>query len=198
MGIQEIANRVGYSSSWVCLRLHFLEGMSDLVRSRILAGTFPARAYMYGIKSFTRVKSTPSSDIDAFVEALSGKGLSTRELFILAQGYFGGNRAIKELVTMGTPHRALQLLSVEEEPPGDGDAAFTVPQRAMLGGLKSVATNMQRVQRGLSDVTWEESGFAESVNFWTDNIRAHWESFAETVRELHDRSRPAPCGQDIA
>ena len=59
-----------------------------------VSGQFPVRAYMYNLRTFTRVKKVPGKEIDTFVQAVAGKSLSTRDIETLAYGYFHGGGAI--------------------------------------------------------------------------------------------------------
>jgi predicted transcriptional regulator len=125
MSIYDIAQHLGRSPSWVSMRLGVIEDLSPLVREKIMSGAFPARAYLYGIKGFTRVNKIGRQQVDAFVGAVSGKGLSTRELFVLSRAYFSAGGAIRSLICEGNVRRALRLLL--EEAQGVDDA--TLPQR---------------------------------------------------------------------
>ena len=78
MSIYDIARRLDRSPAWVSLRLGVLDDLSPLVREKIVSGAFSARAYLYGIKGFTRVNNIGKERVDAFVDAVSGKGLTAR------------------------------------------------------------------------------------------------------------------------
>ncbi|MCP4703452.1 MAG: ParB N-terminal domain-containing protein, partial [candidate division Zixibacteria bacterium] len=79
LDLPEIASRLGRSRSWVSLRFHLMDEMSDIIRDKIVSGLFPVRVYMYGLRKFTRVKSE-LAQVERFVTEVSGNGLSTRDI----------------------------------------------------------------------------------------------------------------------
>lgn len=194
MSIYEIAQRLGYSSSWVSMRLGLVEEMSEPVRAKIMTGAFPARAYMYGLKGFTRVKRLDPKEVDTFVEALSGKGFSTREILRLSRAYFAGEGVIRRQVVQGQPRRALKLLRMQEN---DGGESQREPaQRRLLADLKATALAMARIGADAERATWCEATFRESANLWSETIRKRLQSFSRTIEEVYDRSRATSSGAD--
>lgn len=191
LSIYEIAGRLGHCVSWVSMRLGLGESMSELVREKIMSGAFPARAYLYGLKGFTRVNKIAQERVDDFVEAVSGKGLSTRELFVLSRAYFGGGCVVQQLITDGHPRRALQLLSGQTAQ--RIDSTLSDSQRTLLRDLECAAVSMERVEYYAGNVGWESEEFSQIVNLSSERIRRRLRSFAEVIRGLYDRSEPARC-----
>ncbi len=64
--------------------------MSEPVRRQLFAGAFPVYSYMCLLRQFMRMNGVSQEQIEEFVLALSGKGLSVREVEQLAHGCFRG------------------------------------------------------------------------------------------------------------
>ena len=106
----EIAQQLARSKGWVSLRLGLFEELPAAVREKLFAGQFPAYAYLYTVRPFMRINKVPASQIEAFVRAVSGKGLSVREIAFLFQGAFQGSWTSTVLppamaITTGFPAR---------------------------------------------------------------------------------------------
>jgi ParB/RepB/Spo0J family partition protein len=193
LSIYDIAVQLGRSPSWVSIRLGLFEELSDLVREKIMSGAFPARAYLYGIKGFTRVNKISAQRVDAFVEAVSGRGLSTRELFVLSRAYFTGGDAIRSLIRDGNLRRALRLLM--DDPEGTDDTTLTERERQFIKDLSDTSAGMNRIIAkvvGIGDD--EKRSFLQYVNLWCSSILRLQKEFSTIIKELYDRSGPAGCG----
>jgi hypothetical protein len=188
MSIYDIARRLGRSPAWVSLRLGVLDDLTPLVRSKLLSGAFPARAYLYGIKGFTRVNNIDRERVDAFVAATSGKGFSTRDLFVLSRAFFTGGSVIERLVLEGDVHRALQLLSADTD--GSDDASLTYKERLFIKDLQSTATGMSRITANGGSLHMQGSSFSQYVNLWSNALLKRLSDFSTTIKELYDRSGP--------
>ena len=119
LSVMEIARHLERSPAWVSVRLGILSQMSESVREAIFTGKFPARSYLYTLQSFTRVNKTPQSDITEFVQAVSGKNLSLRQIDMLANGYFRGGAELKAQIQRGQIGWTLEQLQksrVQESP----------------------------------------------------------------------------------
>lgn len=114
LSVSEIARQLDRSPAWVSVRLGLFGGMSPELRQAIFDGRFPGRSYMYTIRPFTRVKGIVKSDIDDFVQAVSGKGLSTRSISCLAQSYFKGGPKLREQILKGDLDWTLEQLKKAE------------------------------------------------------------------------------------
>jgi hypothetical protein len=191
--IYDIAVHLDRSPSWVSMRLGMLEQMSALVREKILSGAFPIRAYMYGLKGFTRVNKISAGQIDAFVSAVSGKSLSTRELFVLCRSFFTGGRLMQDMILRGDIHRALRLYGNS----GDEDSALSMEQRSFVGDLQRAVSSMERLIHWSGDFQQQDGYFAQYVHFYTDKIRTQLTRFTTVIGALYDRSRPPGGGADI-
>ena len=79
MNVADIALELSRSKSWVTMRLGMLSEMSAKVRQQLFTGAFPVYSYMYLIRSFMRMNGVKANQIEEFVVALSGQGLSLRD-----------------------------------------------------------------------------------------------------------------------
>jgi hypothetical protein len=195
LSIYEIAVRLEHSPSWVSMRLGMLEDLSDFVREKIMSGAFPARAYMYGIKGFTRVNNIPQRRVDAFVEAVSGKRLSTRELFVLSRAYFTGGTVIEQLIREGDVYRAVYLLNTNAN--GHNDSGLTDPQRFFVTYLSSIADTMVYIMAKTGEIDRDNASFMQYINLWSATIIKRLDEFSIVIKELYDRSGPTGGGVDL-
>jgi hypothetical protein len=88
MNVAEISTELSRSKSWVSMRLGLLAEMSAKVREQLFKGAFPVYSYMYLLRQLMRMNGVKVGQIEEFVLALSGKGLSVREVEQLAHGFF--------------------------------------------------------------------------------------------------------------
>lgn len=194
LSIYDIALRLERSPSWVSMRLGIVEQLSDVVRTKIMSGAFPARAYMYGIKGFTRVNSISQELVDAFVTAVSGKGLSTRNLSTLSHAYFTGGPALRQLISEGDVRRALAMVTADAPLKNDGPRDDT--SQGIARELKIVALAMGRIIAGGRQAPVNTASLCQYVNLWSDTILKRLEAFSTMIKELYDRSGPAGSGID--
>jgi len=196
LSIHEIASGLARSPAWVSLRLGMIGDLSDLVREKIMSGAFPVRAYMYGIKSFTRVNRIAAESTDALVAALSGKGLSTRELFILSRAYFTGGAAMERLILQGDARQALRILSVD--PDGSDEPSMDGRQRELIKDLSMTVTGMNRVMANSAGMREGGGLFIQYLNHWCGAILKRLNDFSTVIKGLYadDRTGQASRGSD--
>jgi len=97
----DIAGLLEKSKSWVSMRAGLMEEMSEYVMEQIFNGDFPAYSFMYTLRQFIRMKSISKQDIDEFVKAVSGRGLSIRDIELLASGFFKGSKGFRQQIKKG-------------------------------------------------------------------------------------------------
>ncbi|MGH6796504.1 MAG: ParB/RepB/Spo0J family partition protein [Methylocella sp.] len=101
MSLTEVAETLSRSKAWVSLRRSLLTEMSSVVREALFRGTFPVYCYLYTLRSFKRVNGATREQIDRFVTAVAGKGLSVRDIDLLADGYFRGSPSLRQAIEAG-------------------------------------------------------------------------------------------------
>lgn len=184
LSIAEIAATLWRSKAWVSMRLGLLGEMTPTVREKLFSGAFPVYAYMYTLRPFMRMNGTDKRPIDAFVEAVSAKHLSVREIDSLARGYFRGPDSFRAEIDRG--HLDLALARMKPAPEGsDGCATF---ERRLLEDLEIVSKYMLRVTGRNQDDRQKSPAFLAQANLSTAGILERIDAFTRTVRLLHDQT----------
>ena len=171
---------------WVSMRLGLLAEMPELVRQQLFAGAFPVYAYMYTVRPFMRMNKVKPGEVEAFVRALSGKGLSVRDIEHLAHGYFRGSEALREQIRAGNVALPLEQLKRSCQA-ADGCTAF---EQAMLKDLEIVQKYLQRVSAKSHDPRLSTPAFQAQAHLLLGGLLSRSPAFFQSVRQLHDR-----CGQ---
>jgi hypothetical protein len=188
MTIAEIASRLDRSPGWVGMRLGILNEMSAFTVNEIFCGRFPARSSLYTLRTFTRVKKIPAAEVDKFVKAVSGKSLSTRNIDVLAKGYFQGGKQIRSQIENGDITKTLSQL---KEINTDNDAAsseLTEQERTILKDLEIAQKYENRlIYTKVSEVT--HSAFFAEAELITGGIIRNLQSYEQAIRRLHDLSK---------
>jgi hypothetical protein len=186
MNVAQIAEALSRSKGWVSMRLGLLSEMTPAVRGKLLAGAFPVYAYMYSVRPFMRMNGGGRDDSESFVTALSGKGLSVREIEQLAHGYFRGPEALREQIRSGNVALPLERLN-RSGARGDG---CTPAEQALLQDIEIAQKYMQRVMGKSADRRLESAAFRAQAHLLLAGVLSRAPVFFQSVRQLHDR-----CGQ---
>ena len=159
MSVAEIAAELSRSKSWVSMRLGLIAEMSAPVRRQLFAGAFPVYSYMYALRQFMRMNGVKPAQIEEFVLAVSGKGLSVREVEQLAHGFFRGPESFRREILKG--NLALPLERMRQVPQSaDGCNEF---ERVLLGDLELTQKYMQRVMGKSQDQRLKSRAFHAQV-----------------------------------
>jgi len=186
MSVADIAEALSRSKSWVSMRLGLMSEMSNAVRKKLLTGAFPVYPYMYTLRQFMRMNGVKKGEIEQFVVAVSGKGLSVRDIEQLAHGYFRGPDSFAEQIRNGNV--ALPLEQMRQIPPSaDGCSEF---ERVMLKDLELAGKYMQRVMGKSTDRRLRSRPFHAQAHLLSAGLLSRSGAFLQTMRQLHDR-----CGQ---
>jgi hypothetical protein len=186
MNVAQIAEALSRSKGWVSMRLGLLSEMPSAVRDKLFAGAFPVYAYMYSVRPFMRMNAGGHEEVEQFVAALSGKGLSVREVEHLAQGYFRGPAALRAQIASGNVALPLQRLTQGAEH-ADG---CTPLEQAMLKDIEFAQKTMQRVMGKSADPRLQSAAFRAQAQLLLAGVLERAPAFFQSVRQLHDR-----CGQ---
>lgn len=185
MTLAEMAAALGRSKSWASMRLTALADMSDTVRDLVFRGSFPARAWMYIVRPFTRVNDVDEMAADSFVKAVSGRGLSTREIEFLAHGYFRGGEEIKREIDAG--HVAMVL--GQRRSTSAKAAGASQHERDCLRDLDSLSRVMRTLRARAYDPKLTSCSFRAQAHIQLTNILDHADEFINAMRRFHDRCR---------
>jgi hypothetical protein len=186
--VAEIAGPLSRSKAWVTMRLGLLKDLSDRVRQQLFAGAFPVYSYMYLMRQFMRMNGVKAQDIEQFVLATSGQGLSVREVEQLAHGFFRGPDSFRQEILKG--HLALLLERLRQVPQSsDGCSEF---ERILLGDLELTQKYMQRVMgKSQQHDQLTSRPFHAQCHLLTAGILSRARAFLDTLKALHDRNGQA-------
>jgi predicted transcriptional regulator len=187
MNVAEIAGELSRSKSWVSMRLGLLAEMSAKARQQLFAGAFPVYSYMYLLRQFMRMNGIKAQQIEEFVLALSGKGLSVREVEQLAHGYFRGPESFRQEIRQGNLALPLERMRQVPQSP-DGCSEF---ERVLLGDLELTQKYMQRVMGKSQDERLQSRAFHAQCHLLTGGILSRSRAFFDTLKQLYDRNGQA-------
>jgi predicted transcriptional regulator len=187
MAVAQIASELSRSKAWVNVRLGLLLGMSEQVRQKLFAGAFPVYAYMNQLRHCMRITGVTQAQVDAFVLALSGHGLSVREVTQLAHGCFRGPESLRQEILKG--HFTLPLQQLQA-------AARSCPEcsdfeRILLEDLEQTQKYMQRVMGKGLDPQLKSRAFHAQCHLLSAGLISRSRAFVDTLRQLYDRSGKA-------
>jgi KorB domain len=188
LNVAEIAAELCRSKSWVTMRLGLLSGMSEAVRQQLFAGAFPVYSYMYLMRQFMRMNGVQADQVQEFILAVSGKGLSVREIEQLAHGFFRGPESFRAEIRKG--NLALPLERMRQRPANP--EACSEFERVLLGDLEILQKYMQRVMgKSQEQNKLKSRGFHAQCHLLTAGILSRARAFFHTLRQLHDRNGQA-------
>lgn len=186
MNVADIAEALSRSKSWVSMRLGLMSEMSERVRRKLLTGAFPVYPYMYTLRPFMRMNGVKKGEVEQFVLAVSGKGLSVRDIEQLAHGYFRGPESFAEQIRNG--NIAIPLERMRQAPQSaDGCSEF---ERVLLKDLELVGKYMQRVMGKSMDRRLKSRPFHAQAHLLSAGLLSRSGAFIQTMRQFNDR-----CGQ---
>jgi hypothetical protein len=193
LSVREIAEKLERSSAWVSVRLGICNEMPELIREKIFLGHFPAYCYVYTLRQFMRLKQIPRCEVEEFVRLVSNKGLSTREIDVLARGFFQGGEKIREQIRTGDIAISLGELknvgqaSAEQQ---SERAHLNEFEGRLLRDLEILQKYMARAGRGFTDQRLSQAVHAEG-NLLCGGILRVLPSFTSAVQRFYDRSGQA-------
>src|SRR5271157_1079822 len=188
LNVAEIAAELSRSKSWVTMRLGLMAEMSQAVRQRLFAGAFPVYSFMYLMRQFMRMNGIKPEQVEAFILATSGQGLSVREVEQLAHGFFRGPDSFRQEILKG--NLALPLAQMREMPQSrDGCSEF---ERVLLGNLELTQKYMQRVMgKSQERQKLTSRAFHAQCHLLSAGILSRSRAFLDTLRALHDHNGQA-------
>jgi hypothetical protein len=187
LSVAEIAAELTRSKAWVSVRVGLIAEMSGPVRRQLFAGAFPVYSYLYTLRQLTRLNGVRAEQVEEFVAAVSGKGLSVREVEQLAHGFFRGPESFRQEILKG--NLALPLERMRQVPQSsDGCSEF---ERILLGDLELTQKYMQRVMGKSQDKRLESRAFHAQCHLLTAGILSRSRAFLDTLKQLHDRNGQA-------
>jgi hypothetical protein len=184
MSVSEIAGLLEKSKSWVSMRIGIIGEMSDGIQKKVFSGAFPAYCYIYSLRKFRRLNGITKEQIEEFVQSVSGKHLSIRDIDLLAHGYFHGSKEFREQITGGDIAWGLSRMKEHLK----SSDMVTTCERGMLKDLAMLKKYMQRVTYKGNKGRFKTNTFYAQANLVAQGILRQLHSFSQTIRELHDQT----------
>ncbi len=187
MSNADIADLLEKSKAWVSMRAGILKQMSKYVMKRIFDGDFPVYSFMYTLRQFIRMNSISKKDIDEFVKSVAGKGLSIRDIELLASGFFKGSDNLRQQIKEGNVTWGLNRLkeSIAQT------TECTNAELKLLRDLETVQRYMQRITYRVKDNSQANDAFHAQASLLAQGIIKLLNSFTSAVRNLYDRCEQA-------
>ncbi len=186
MSISEMAHLLEKSQGWVSMRIGMIEQMSEVVMDKIFKGKFPAYSYLYSIRPFMRMKGIKKEEIDEFVSLASGKSLSTRDVDLLARGYFNGSDDFREQLTNGDIDWVLSHLKEKEKAGATGDC--TELERRVLREFENFRYSMTKIIQYSSDSRLKSPSFLALAHTWLGKTIKKMTGFTRCLEDFYDRT----------
>lgn len=165
--------------------MNVLSEMSSAVMDQILSGRFPLYSYIYTLRSGRRLTESASKDeIEKFVHAVSGKGLSTREIELLAHGYFRGN--MRSAIEEGHLGRCLAQMRQQEVPLGSD---LNDREKRVLSDLGFLRDLLRRLPTRLGEKRLGSKSFYMEAEVLVMGILSVWSNCEKSLRSFYDRCR---------
>jgi ParB-like chromosome segregation protein Spo0J len=187
MTLGSIADLLQKSKAWVSLRSGILGEMSDYVAKRVFNGDFPVYSYMYTLRKFIRINTISKKEIDEFVKLVAGKGLSIREIELLANGFFKGSDNLRQQIKEGNIPWGLDQLRKSST----RKTECTTAEQRLLKDLESVQRYMQKVTCRARDDSLGNDTFQVQASLLVQGIIDIMDNFMIAVRDLYDRCEQA-------
>ncbi len=184
LNTSEIATKLSRSKSWVSVRSSLCNELSDSIRQKIFNDQFPAYSYMYTLRQFMRINGVSKGEIEQFVDAVAGNGLSVRNIERLAYSYFKGSDEFKEHINNNDLNWVLERL---KEVPKNLDNC-NQGERKMLNDLEILQKYMQKVMRGTHDKRYTSPAFFAQANLLSGGILSKQIILTQALKDFYDRT----------
>lgn len=191
LSVSEIARSLDRSTGWVSMRLGFLGEIPVKVKEAIFAGRFPAYCYLYTLRQFMRMKQVKPAEVEEFVNLVAGKRLSTRDIDLLARGFFQGGEAIRGLIRAGHFAMSLGELKQDKKPPGAEDgkpSGHSEFEARFLRDLEIAQKYIARISHTVSDPRITSAVHAEAGLLAGGCLRL-LPAFGHALQGFYDRVR---------
>lgn len=191
LSVTEIAAELSRSKGWVSMRLGLIGEVSPAISKELFAGAFPAYAYMSIVRPFMRMNVAKRKDADAFVQALGGKNLSTREIDCLAGGFFRGPESFREEILKGNLALTLEQIQEATQVVAADPGVCSKFECQLLKDLERTGYLMQRIMGKSHDPQIKSRTFHAQAHLLTTGILSRAKAFTQSIQQLHDRSGQA-------
>lgn len=184
MSIAEVAELLGRSKAWVCVRKGLLEEMDEAIQQILLCGKFPVYSYMHTLRPLMRINGMGQDKIIRFIKAIAGQSLSIRDIQLLADAYFHGPEPLEEAIDQGKWSWALEKMKAVPTDP-DGCSAL---ERSLLDDLERLQKYLQMVPVKCRNQRLKSRAFFAQANLLSAGVLSMLDSFTQAMRKFYDRS----------
>jgi hypothetical protein len=190
LSVSEIARRLERSQAWVSVRVQSFSQMGEATKASIISGAFPAYSYFYTLLPFRRVNgSGAKSDVDEFVGLTAGKSLGTREIEMLASGFFRGGEEMKKQLRSGD--LAWVLEGMRKRKAESQSAELNEAENRCVRELEIIGGCMGRLGMKLPGIVVTKPAFLARADLLADQILSKVNPFTKVLKEFYDRCRQA-------
>jgi ParB/RepB/Spo0J family partition protein len=188
----EIAQKLERSQGWVSMRIGVLTEMPEPIQEVIFEGKFPAYSYFYTLRHFMRMKKLKKEELIEFVKSVSGKNLSTREIELLARGFFQGSADLKNQILSGNLSWSLNHLKsvAKAQQAQNNSKGLSDFESKFIRDLEIVQKYMSRLNLNSHDSKLTPAIYAEG-NLLAGGILSQLQLFSKIIQEFYDRTRQA-------
>lgn len=185
LSVAEIGEMLSRSKGWVSMRMGMMDEMSAKIRRILFSGAFPAYAYIYDLRPLMRMNKICVEEIEGFIESVSGKKLSIREIKLLVHGYFCGSDLLRKQIRTGNIHLPLKELQQADRNSKGGCNSI---EKGLLKDLENLDKYMTRVMMKGHDQRIKSREFYVQGNILAGSILSRSETLIESLRSIYDRS----------
>jgi hypothetical protein len=177
----EIATQLSRSKAWVCLRQGLIAETPPAVLAKLMASEFSTYAYLYIVRPFMRINGRRRGVAEDFIKAVSGKGLSVREIRFLFQGYHSGSDDFREQVRLGRLQVLLRArLSAE---------GYSTAERQWLEALEAVGRQLRAALGAGPPPTDFSPAFAAEAGLLSEWVFKLGSAFLALTRRVYAESQ---------
>ena len=184
MSFSEIAFQLEKSKAWVAMRAGVIAQMSDYVKEQIFNGNFPAYSFLYTLRSVIRMNGIKNGDINEFVKLVAGKGLSIRDIDLLAKSHFRGNVNLSEQLKSGDIHWHLNNLKEEKK---QAENNCNSAEKRMLKNLEICSGYINRVIYSGKDARIKSNDFFSQAGILAEGTIKRLDKFRSILEGFCDR-----------
>ena len=186
--VAEISRRLEKSTGWVSSRCGLTAELTPLISGKLMSGAFPIYAYLTSVRPFMRMNKVQLPEIEKFLQATSSKGLSVRDLDMLARGYFQGGEDFRRHVQEGDVRWCLETLRPSSA--GSALAAANDSERKVLVDMEAIQQRVRRLVPLLQSEAACSAAFLAEANLLCSGLLRVIPNFTKSIKDFYARTRP--------
>lgn len=192
MKVREIANRLEKSPAWVSMRLGILKEFGPCIWEKVFKGQFPASNMIYTLRQFRRLNRVEESDINDFVDAVSGKGIGHRDIHSLAHAWFQGGQETREHIKTGDMSWALKKARGLDD---SSESNFCDSEKRILKDMEIVQKYMGRVAYKLPLLKPKSESFMATAGLLAEGILEKQGRLSAVLKTFVREAKDDQCRQ---